>query len=182
MEQGSYLEWSLQSITDPTLYGGPGHTRIDLVSLSTAKYYRTLNLGTPALAASRKAIPTRLGVRDQTRQLVIVIKHHTVRPGRTPRIRLVRGQNRELVVRRLYGEIEVLVVVVDVWVVAAANGLVLLVVIVAGLFGSVGVIAGVAVTATGVVARAGLNVLGEGQGGLDEEERGESEDLGSQHP
>lgn len=106
-------------------------------------------------------------MRNQPGQLIILIEHHTIRPGRTPRVCLARRQNRELVVRWLHGEVEALIVVVDVRVMASADGLAFSMVVVAGLLGGVGIAARVAVAAAGVVAGTGLDVLGEGQNVLD---------------
>lgn len=65
-------------------------------------------------------------------------------------------------------------------VVAAANGLALLVVVVTSLLGGVNIATRVAVAATAVVAGTGLEGLGQSHGALDEEEGGESEGLDSQ--
>lgn len=64
-------------------------------------------------------------------------------------------------------------------VVAVADGLVALVVRPAGLFGSVGVVARVAMAAASVGAGAGFGGGGKGERGLDEEEGGDGEELRS---
>lgn len=118
-------------------------------------------------------------MRNQPGQLVILIENHPVRSRRATIIRVTPRQDRELVVGRADREVNVLVVVVLVRVVAVADGLVALVVRVASLLGGVGVAAKVAVAAAGVGAGAGFGGGGEGEGGLDEEEGGEGEELPS---
>ena len=49
---------------------------------------------------------------NNTREFILRIKNHTIRPRRTAIIDLARVQNRKLIVRAGDGEVEVLVVVV----------------------------------------------------------------------
>lgn len=115
-------------------------------------------------------------MRNQTRQLPIIIENHPICTRRTTRVRLSRAQNRELIVRSGDRKVEALVVVVDVRVAAAAGVAVLLDVVVAGVLGGGDVAAGVAVATAGVGAGA-FEALGGGEGALYEEERGEGEVL-----
>ena len=119
---------------------------------------------------------------DQPSQLIVLIKHHSVRTRRATRVRISRGQDGELVVRRVHREVKILVVLVNMRVVVAANGLALLVVVVTSLLGRVNGTTGVAVAATGVVTGTGLQRLGESHGTLDEEEGSERKDLGTCQP
>lgn len=133
----------------------------------------------PTLLTSHKVIPTSPRMRNQPRQLPILIKNHPIRARRTTRVRRSTAQDRELIIRRLHREVKVLVVVVDVRVAAAAGVAALLDVVVAGVLGGGDDAAGIAVAAAGVVASAsdlGLGGRG-GEGGLDEEEGGEGEVL-----
>lgn len=133
----------------------------------------------PTLFTSHKVIPTSPRMRNQPRQLPILIKNHPIRARRTTRVRRSAAQDRKLIVRRLHWEIEVFVVVVDVRVAAAAGVAALLDVVVAGVLGGGDGAAGVAVAAAGVVAGAsdlGLGGRG-GEGGLEEEEGGKGEVL-----
>jgi hypothetical protein len=67
-------------------------------------------------------------VGNNTSQLVISVENNTVRTGRTTSVHLTAAQNRELIVGAGNGEIEALVVVVDVGVaVVGGTGLVQLV-------------------------------------------------------
>ena len=102
-------------------------------------------------------------MRNKPSQLIILIENHPIRTRRTTGVCLPRAQNRELIVSWWNGEVNVLVVVVLVRVVATADGLALLVVVVTGFFGVVGGASGVALAAAGVVAGASFEVrLGEG--------------------
>ena len=110
-------------------------------------------------------------MRDQPRQLIILIEDHTVRTRRTAIVDLSGAEDRELVVGRVHGEVKVLVVVVLVRVLVVADRLTLLVQVEAGLlgFGHGGLV--VAGFAAGVVAGLGGGVgAGEGDEG---EENGE---------
>jgi len=107
-------------------------------------------------------------MRDQPRQLPILIENHPISTWRTTGVRRSRAQNRELIISRVHREVKIFVVVVDVWVAAAAGVAALLDVVVARVFGGRDVAAGVAVAAAGVVAGT-FEALRGGEGGLDEE-------------
>lgn len=118
-------------------------------------------------------------MRNQPRQLPILIENNPIGTRRATRVRRSTAQNGELIVCRLHREVKVLVVVVDMRVAAAAGVAALLDVVVAGILGGGDGAAGVAVAAAGVVAGASDLGLGgrSGEGGLDEEEGGEGEVL-----
>jgi len=71
----------------------------------------------------QKIIPTSPRMRNQPRQLILPIKHDSIRPWAAPGINFIRAQNRELVVRSCDREAEAFVIVVDVRIVAAAERL-----------------------------------------------------------
>ena len=121
--------------------------------------------------ARNKVITTRTSVRNHTRQLIITIENNTVRTRGTTSIRLPALENRELVVSAGNGEIETLVIVVDMGV--AVVGLAGRVQVVAGGLGGTDRAGSVANGAAGVLAVA---PLGGGDGSRDEE-GGEGQDL-----
>lgn len=97
-------------------------------------------------------------MRDKASQLIFLIEDHPIRTRRTTGVCLPRAENRELIVRRWDGEINVLVVVVLVRVVATADGLASLVVVVTGFSRGIGGATGVALPAASVVTSAGFDV------------------------
>lgn len=114
-------------------------------------------------------------MRDQTRQLILLIEHHAVRTRRSATVDLAGAEDRELVVGRVHGEVKVLVVVVLVRVLVVADRLALLVQLEAGFLGFGHRRLVVAGFAAGVVAGFGGGV---GAGESDEgEEDGEDLDL-----
>ena len=117
------------------------------------------------LLTCHKVIPTSSRMRNQPRQLPILIEDHPVRARRTTRVRRSRAQNREFIIRRVHREVKVFIVIVDMRVAAAAGGAALLDVVVAGVLGGGDVAAGLAVAAAVVVAGT-LVALGGGEGGL----------------
>lgn len=121
-------------------------------------------------------------MRNQPSQIIILIENHPIRTRRTTRVRLPGAQNREFIICWWDGEVNVLVVVVLVRVVATADGLASLVVVETGFFGGVGGASGVALAAAGVVTGAGFEVrLRKRQRALDEEEGGEGKELGEMY-
>lgn len=121
--------------------------------------------------ARNKVITTGTSVSNHTSQLITSVENNTVRAGRTTIVHIVIAQDRELVVGSGNGEVEALVVVVDVRV-AVVGGTGLVQLVARGLGGAHGA-AGVADCAAGVGAGA---LLGSGDGGADEE-GGQSQDL-----
>lgn len=116
-------------------------------------------------------------MRNNPRQLPIPIKNNPISPRTTPLVNLPVTQNRKLIIRARDGELEPLVVVVFVRVVAAscfrAGGIE----IVAGLFGGGYGGGGVADVATGVGAGGTFLIQWEGKGEEGEGCKGCEEEL-----
>lgn len=128
---------------------------------------------TPSLnnLARNKVITTGTSVSNHTSQLITSVEDNTVRAGGTTIVDIAIAQDGELVVGAGHGEVEALVVVVDVRV-AVVGGPGLVQLVTRGLGGADGA-AGVADGAAGVGAGA---LLGSGDGGGDEE-GGHGQDL-----
>lgn len=125
-----------------------------------------------AARAGHKVVPASTSVRDHTSQRAVGVEDDAVRPGAAARVDLVRAQDGELLVGAGDVEVDVLVVVLRVRVVVAADLRAGLVVLVALGDGGVDVRLPVADAAAGVGARlAGLGREGEGEG--EEGEEGE---------
>lgn len=108
--------------------------QVDIVSYDSFKFIPS---STTALSrgnlARNKVVTTGTSVGNNTSQLIIVVENNTVRAGGTTGVNLAAAQNRELIVGAGDGEIEALIVVVDVGVaVIGRTGLVQLVTAVLG--------------------------------------------------
>lgn len=113
---------------------------------------------------------------DDTSKLVISVEDNTVRPRRTTTVDAAGAQDGEFVVGAANGEIETLVVVVDVGV--GVLGRTFGVKVIASGSGRAHGAASVAVAAAGVGTSAGFEIGGNGDGsGAGQKDGGEGDDL-----
>lgn len=68
------------------------------------------------LITSNKVVTTGTGVGNQTSQLVIRVENDTVCSRRTPTVNTSRAQDGEFIICSVDGEIEALIVVINVWI------------------------------------------------------------------